>query len=232
METLAFLIGVILPPLALMVLWGGLIYRFGIWWKLPIPKMTLFPAPEPGSDTFLGILKATFFFPGLFKGDKTLWSGAIVFHGMLALILVGHVRVVTDFPRLWAALHINADTMSAVTGGAAGIMIMLTLMFLIYRRLFTDRVREITQSGDWVVLVLILAIILTGNLMRFFGHFDLELTRAYFFSLATFQFSPAPLKGWFLLHFMLGQILFMYLPFSKLLHFGGIFFTQTALQRR
>jgi hypothetical protein len=26
--------------------------------------------------------------------------------------------------------------------------------------------------------------------------------------------------------------LFIYLPFSKLLHLGGIFFTQTALQRR
>jgi nitrate reductase gamma subunit len=232
MEAFGYLVGVILPPITVIVLLGGLIFRLREWWKLAIPKMTLFPAPEPGSETFLGVLKATFFFPGLFKGDRSLWAGAIVFHGMLALILVGHVRVVTDFPWLWAALGINADTMSAVSGGAAGIMIMLALFFLIYRRVAIERVRDITQAGDWTALILILAIICTGNVMRFFGHFDLELTRAYFASLITFKFAAPPLAGWFLLHFLLGQMLFMYLPFSKILHFGGIFFTQTALQRR
>lgn len=232
METLGYLIGVILPPITLVVLVVGLIYRFRIWWKLPIPKMTLFPAPDPGSDTFLGVLKATFFFPGLFKGDKSLWAAAWVFHAMLVLILVGHVRVAMDFPRLWAALGINADSMSAWSGGAAGIVILLTVIFLLLRRMSLERVREITQGGDWFALVLVLLIIFSGNAMRFLEHFDLKLTRAYFASLVMFKFSLPPLKGWFLLHFFLGQVLFMYLPFSKLLHFGGIFFTQTALQRR
>ncbi|MFH1434074.1 MAG: respiratory nitrate reductase subunit gamma [Pseudomonadota bacterium] len=232
METFGYLVGVVLPPVALVIFLGGIIYRLAVWWKLPIPKITIFPAPEPGSGTFLGVLKATFFFPGLFKGDKALWTGAWVFHLMLAFIFVGHVRVFTDFPLLWKALGINADTMSAVTGGAAGILIMLTLVYLILRRVTVGRVREITQSGDWTALLLILAIIGTGNAMRFHEHFDLMLTRTYFASLVTFQFAMPPLKGWFLMHFLLGQLLFMYLPFSKLLHFGGIFFTQTAIQRR
>ncbi len=232
MEGFGYLVGVILPPITLAVFVGGLLYRFRVWWKLPIPKMTLYPAPEEGADTFVGVLKATFFFPGLFKGDRFLWVSAWVFHAMLALILVGHVRVVVDFPRLWAALGINADTMSAVTGGAAGILIMLTALLLIFRRIVVGRVREITQSGDYIALLLLLAIIVTGNIMRFFGHFDLSLTREYFASLVTLKFALPPLKTPFLLHFMLGQALFMYLPFSKILHFGGIFFTQTALQRR
>lgn len=231
MESLAYFVGVVLPPITLIIFAGGVVYRLLEWWKLPIPKMTLFPAPEEG-ETFIGVLKATFFFPGLFKSDRMLWLGAWIFHGVLAAILVGHIRVAIDFPRLWVALGINADTMSSVSGGIGGILIMAAILFLIVRRLLVKRVREITQNGDWIALFLILAIICTGNMMRFFGHFDLELTRAYFASLFTLQFAAPPLKVWFLLHFLLVQSLLMYIPFSKLLHFGGIFFTQTALQRR
>jgi nitrate reductase gamma subunit len=107
---------------------------------------------------------------------------AWVFHAMLVLILIGHVRVAMDFPRLWAALGINADSMSAWIGGAAGIVIMLTVIFLLLRRMTLERVREITQGGDWFALVLVLLIILSGNAMRFLEHFDLKLTRAYFAS--------------------------------------------------
>jgi len=232
MQEVAFLVGVILPPVTLMVLVGGLIVRLRYWWKLPTPKLTLFPAPEPGSDHFLGVLKASFFFPGLFQGDRTLWFFAWVFHAMLALILIGHARVVTDFPALWAALGVNADTMSAATGGGAGIIILLAAALLLVRRISIPRVREITQAGDYLALFLLLAIILSGDAMRFLGHFELEQTRGYFAGLIRLQAPLPPLKGWFLLHFLLGQSLLMYLSFSKLLHFGGIFFTQTALQRR
>jgi len=232
MESLGFLVGVILPPITLVVLVGGLLYRVRYWWKLPTPKLTLFPAPEPGPDHLVGVLKATFFFPGLFKSDRTLWLFAWGFHAMLALILLGHLRVVTDFPRLWAALGINADTMSAGIGGTAGILILLTAALLLFRRFRIPRVREITQAGDYIALFLLLAIILSGNAMRFLGHFELAQTREYFANLMLLKAPLPPQKPWFLLHFLLGQTLFLYLPFSKILHFGGIFFTQAALQRR
>jgi nitrate reductase gamma subunit len=161
-----------------------------------------------------------------------LWTGAWVFHATLALILIGHIRVGTDFPALWAALGINADTMSTTVGTGAGIVILLAVLLLTYRRLAIPRVQEITQTGDYLALFLLLAVILSGNVMRFQGHFDLSLTREYFASLIRFQAPIPPLNGWFLVHFLLGQVLFLYLPFSKLLHLGGIFFTQTALQRR
>ncbi len=71
---------------------------------------------------------------------------ALVFHAMLALILIGHVRVAMDFPRLWAALGINADSMSAWVGGAAGIVIMLPVIFLLLRRMTLERVRQIIDE--------------------------------------------------------------------------------------
>jgi len=232
MREFAFFVGVILPPITLVVFIGGLLYRLYLWWKLPSPITTLYPAPGPGVATFFSVLKATFFFPSLLKTDRPFWVFSWIFHATLALILIGHIRVGTDFPALWKALGINADTMSTVIGTTAGIIILLAAIFLIIRRLMIPRVREVTKAGDYLALSLLLAIIVTGDAMRVLGHFDLELTREYFAGLVGLRAPLPPLKGWFLVHFLLGQMLLFYLPFSKLLHFGGIFFTQTALQRR
>ena len=232
MEGFGYFVGVILPPITVLVFLGGFIYRLLEWRKQAMPRMTLYPAPEPGADTFWGVIKATFFAPSLYKEDRMLWTGSWVFHATLALILIGHIRVVTDFPAIWAALGINADMMSTTVGTSAGIIILLAVLLLTYRRLTIPRVQEITQAGDYLALILLLAVILSGNAMRFQEHFDLNLTREYFAGLIRFQATLPPLNGWFLIHFLLGQILFLYLPFSKILHLGGIFFTQTVLQRR
>ncbi len=232
MEGFGYFVGAVLPPITVIVFLGGLAYRILEWRKLAMPKITLYPAPAPGADTFWGVFRATFFSPGLFKADRALWTGAWIFHAALALILIGHVRVGMDFPALWAAAGINADIMSATVGTTAGVIILLTTVFLTYRRFALSRVQEISQAGDYFALFLVLAVILSGNAMRFQGHFDLNLTREYFAGLTRFQAPIPPLNGWFLAHFLLGQVLFLYLPFSKLLHLGGIFFTQTALQRR
>lgn len=232
MEGFAYFVGAVLPPITLLVFLGGLAYRIFEWRKLAMPKMTLYPAPKPGAETFFGVFRATFFSPGLFKADRALWTAAWVFHAALALILIGHIRVGTDFPGIWAALGINADVMSATVGTTAGVIILLATLFLTYRRFANPRVQEISQAGDYFALFLLLAVILSGNAMRFQGHFDLNLTREYFAGLILFQSPTPPSNEWFLVHFLLGQVLFLYLPFSKLLHLGGIFLTQTALQRR
>jgi nitrate reductase gamma subunit len=232
MEGFGYFVGVILPPITLVVFLAGLVYRLQEWRKMAMPKMTLYPAPQPGGDTFWSVLKSTFFSPGLFKADRFLWVWAWIFHAALALILIGHIRVGTDFPALWAALGINADLMSSTIGTGAGVVIFLAAILLTYRRMAIPRVQEITQGGDYLALFLLIAAILSGNAMRFQGHFDLSLTRDYFAGLIQLRGSLPPQNGWFLTHYLLGQILLLYLPFSKLLHLGGIFFTQTALQRR
>jgi nitrate reductase gamma subunit len=219
-----------LPPIAIVIFIVGMGYRLYAWKKRPYPKMTLYPAPEKAS--FSSVVKATFFFPSLFKGDVSLWVMSWVFHAVLALILMGHIRVFTDFPALWVALGINADAMSATIGGAAGIIIMITLVLLVIRRFGTERVREISGPGDYFALLLLMAVILTGNAMRFYTHIELDTTRAYFAGLVTLSAAKLPLDGWFLAHFFFVQVLLMYIPFSKILHFGGVFFSQLAIQRR
>ena len=224
----------VLPYITLIVFVVGMGYRFYVWSKTPQPgAITLFPAPESGRATFVNVIRESFLFPSLFKGDRFLWLISWIFHLTLALIAVGHVRVFTDFPRLWAALGINADTMSAVSGGIAGILITVCAVLLIGRRLAIVRVKEATNPSDYLALLLIVAILVTGNLMRFGAHFDLAITGEYFAALATLSVTSAafPQSGMFMLHFLLAQLLIIFIPFSKILHLGGIFFTQTLIQK-
>jgi nitrate reductase gamma subunit len=206
-----------------------------IWAKTPQPaRMTLFPAPAAGAQTFWSVVKESLFFPGLFRGEKTLWVTAWIFHASLALILLGHLRVFTPyFDQIMVSLGVKVDTVSAVGGGAAGIVILVCVLVLLVRRFVLPQVREISHLSDLFALLLILAIILTGDLMRFGEHFDLALTRNYFAALLTFNLGSVqtPASAMFQVHFLLVQGLVMYVPFSKILHFGGIFFTQTLIQR-
>ncbi len=232
MSAFAFVVGVVLPYVVVPVFIAGMAYRFRVWIKTPQPaKMTLFPAAD---TTFRGVLSETLFFPSLFRGDCILWSFAWLFHATLALVFIGHIRVFTgliDKTLLSAGLSPEGvDAMSYYSGGAAGILLLATGLLLFFRRIGVARVREISSVPDFLAPLLLIAIIATGDLMRFAGHFDLSQTRIWAASLLAF--SPVvPDNGMFLLHLTLAQLLIVFIPFSKILHFGGIFFTQAIIKR-
>lgn len=221
-----------MPYITIVLFLAGMAYRLLAWAKLPQPAMTLFPQPAGGGKK--GVLQEVFFFPKLLRSDKLLWTLAWIFHAALALIVLGHLRVIIDFAFLWNALGMtpaDVDSMSATAGGAAGFVISAALLGIILRRVFLKRVREISTGGDWIALLLIMAILVTGNAMRLGAHFDLAQTREWFIGLVTFSSVAVPQNTAFIWHLFLGQLLFLYIPYSKILHFGGIFFSQTALHR-
>jgi len=229
-----FFVGSILPYITIVVFLGGIFYRFNKWRKQPKPKMTLSPAPDPGIPRFKELLKETIFFRSLFKGDRNLWIFSWLFHIMLALIFIGHLRVISWLPdNLLGSLGMtteNINTMSQISGGGAGLIIIFMILFLLGRRIFTKRVREISYRGDYIALLLILIVLITGDAMRLVSHFDLALTRDYFMGLITFSAVSMPANNWFAAHYLFAQLLILYMPFSKLLHFGGIFFTEALVQ--
>jgi nitrate reductase gamma subunit len=234
MNGFAFFVGGVLPYAALAIFVVGMGYRFYVWFKTPQPgKMTLFPAPR-GSLT-KGVLAEVFFFPSLFRGDRSLWLMSWTFHLTLALVFLGHLRVFTGLiDQLLYRMGVSPEGvswMSSTIGGAAGIVMVATLLLLFIRRLTSQRVREITRFSDLFALVLLLGIVVTGDMMRFAGHFDLGQTRIWAVSLLAFS-PQVPQNGLFLLHALLAQLLLIYIPFSKILHFGGVFFTQALVQRR
>jgi nitrate reductase gamma subunit len=155
---------------------------------------------------------------------------------MLALILIGHLRIFAWLPdNILMALGMSPegiDTMSSVSGGTAGIVILAALLFLLGRRIVVLRVKQISSGDDYFALILLLMVVITGDVMRFISHFDPEITREYFHALFTFSSFTVPDNGWFIAHFFLVQLLIIYMPFSKILHFGGIFFSEALIYQR
>jgi nitrate reductase gamma subunit len=238
MEILRFVLGVLLPYSAVAVFLAGIGYRIYIWKKLASPAMTLFPAPPTEGANQRNAVAEALLFRSLFKGDRVLWGMAWSFHAVLALILVGHLRVFANVDAVLVRLGMTEpeiQAMSAGTGGAAGIAIAAATLLLLLRRAAVPRVREISGLVDYAMLLLIAAILTTGNLMRFGAeHFDLGLTRDYFAALAGFagagRFAALD-NGLFLIHMSLAFALVALMPFSKLLHFGGIFFTHQLVRK-
>lgn len=233
MNTFKFIVGAILPYVVMPAFVAGMSYRFWTWSKSPQPdRMTLFPA---GGSTFREVLAETLLFPSLFRGDRVLWFLAWFFHATLALVFLGHIRVFTGaIDRILEVVGMTPkglDLMSGLVGGAAGILLLAIGLLLLLRRVALPRVREITGIPDVLATLLVVAIIITGDILRFSAPFDLEQTRVWAASLLAF--SPVvPTNDMFLLHLALSQVLILFIPFSKILHFGGIFFTQTLIKRR
>jgi nitrate reductase gamma subunit len=224
---------IILPYIAVAVFFLGTWLRIVSWIKTPQPgKMVLSPWPKGG---IIGsLIKEAILFPSLFKGNRPLWVYSWLFHAALTLIVLGHLRVFTSFiDTVLSGWGVNVQAMSSSFGGAAGIVIIITVLLLLLRRFLVKSVREITNFADFFALILLLAIITTGNSMRFGDHFDLNITREYFSHLFTFSFAGMviPENPVFRAHFFSVLLLMMYIPFSKILHFGGIFFTQSLIKR-
>ena len=238
MEVVRFVVGGILPYVALGVFVAAMANRLYAWRKLPAPAMTLFPAAETNGANTINTIKEATLFSSLFRGDRLLWSFAWVFHVVLALVFVGHFRVFGNVDGILMSAGMTdagIQAMSGGVGGVAGIIILVTALFLLIRRFVIPRVSEITSFGDIFALSLIGLILITGNIMRFGAeHFDLTLTREYFASLVTFSGvsdAAALQNNMFLVHFGLALLLIMYIPYSKILHFGGIFFTHPLIRK-
>ena len=233
MSRTAFFVGGILPYLAATVFLTGVVSRLRAWRRVPHPGlMTVYPTKGSG---IAELAKEALFFPSLFRGDRTLWLLSWSFHVTLALALIGHLRVVTALlDRGLASVGVGSAgvaAMSAIAGGAAGIVLLVTVMTLLARRLLLARVREISTPPDFLALLLLVAVITTGNVMRFGGmRFDLAETRVWAASLLTC--SPVvPAHPAFLLHAFFAELMIFYIAFSKLMHFGGVFFTLSLIKR-
>lgn len=227
-------VGGVLPYIAVSVFVAGMAYRFYVWFNTKQPgKMKLFTSHD--STLAKDVLAEALLFPSLFRGDRSLWTMSWFFHITLALAAIGHLRVVTGFvDGTLMALGMSEGgilQMSAVAGGGAGIVLLCTGVLLLVRRLSIPRVREISGIPDFFALLLLIAIITTGNAMRFGQHISLTETREWAQSLLAFSPNVPTGNGWFLLHALLAFLLLMYIPFSKILHFGGIFFTQALVKR-
>ena len=106
--------------------------------------------------------------------------------------------------------------------------LMLGLSFLLVRRLWSPQLRYISLIGDYFPLLLILAIGVTGLLMRHIVRVDIVGVKEVAMGLLTFDFTlPQGVHWIFYAHLLFVTTLFAYFPFSKLVHMAGVFMSPT-----
>lgn len=166
----------------------------------------------------------------VYGSNKYLWLGALVFHWSLLIILIRHLRLFMEpIPSFVIGLQ-NLDGFFQV--GLPGLLITdvlvtAALLYLISRRIFSAKLRYISLSSDYFPLFLILGIVITGILMRYFDKVNLLQVKEWAISLILLKPVIPQVGVLFYTHLFMVCVLFTYFPFSKLLHMPGIFLSPT-----
>ncbi|MCU7905020.1 MAG: respiratory nitrate reductase subunit gamma [Candidatus Thiodiazotropha sp. (ex Epidulcina cf. delphinae)] len=209
---------------ATMVLVLGLARKIAQYAKTPAPlKIPTTPAPVTQFGVVLRMCREVMFFESLFKSTKWTWIFAWMFHFGLLLVLLRHLRYFID--PVWLPIRLiqpfGKYAAFAMIAGLAGLLI---------RRVFVDRVRYISAPSDYLWLLLLLVIGISGAAMTFVIHTDVVAVKRFFTGFWTFSGGDLPMDPILLTHLTMVVVLMLLLPVSKLLHIPGIFFSPTRNQ--
>ena len=213
----------------------GLIFVIGVVLRIyqyattPQPiKIMLTPAPLTKSGAFARVLGEVFFFKSLFKSNISTWVFGYLFHISFFLLIFMHFLrhfIYSNPLPWWYNIFVNI-------GIVCGIIMVLSLFLLLMRRVIIERVKFISLFQDYLILILLMLIGLAGLSLNYvltpsaLTVVDNRLD-PYIDGLLTFQFTNIPSNPVFLIHYTLVMLLVLYIPFSKVMHFVGIFFSPT-----
>ena len=181
------------------------------------------PAPTTTSGVALRLTREVVFFESLFKSSKWTWIFGWMFHAALLLVLLRHLRYFQQ--PVWTPV-----VLIQAFGMVAGFAMVAGLAGLWARRFLVDRGRYISTPSDHLHLALLMAIGLSGLMMRFVAHTDIVAVKAFMLGLMRLDIQPLPADPLLLLHLALVALLMVVFPISKLLHAPGLFFSPTRNQ--
>jgi nitrate reductase gamma subunit len=200
--------------------------------------------------TVFGVIKRmameVFLFRSLFRNDKAnlgdqgrviyganrfLWAGGLVFHWSLLIVAVRHLRFFLE-PVPSAIIFLQKVDglfdIAVPTVLVTDFLLIVALTYLVARRVVTPQIRYLSLASDYFPLFLIGAIVMSGILMRNLFNVDLFAVKKLVTGIAGFQVVlPAEIGLIFYIHLFLVCVLLAYLPFSKLTHMAGVFFSPT-----
>ncbi len=168
-----------------------------------------------------------------YESSKWLWMFALIFHYSFLVVIIRHMRLFLDpvpFFVDWLEFIDGIFQVGAPNWYITDVGLLLGCVLLFSRRLITRHVRFISLVNDYFPLVLIFAIALTGVLMRYFLRTDIDIVNIKQLLVGLVTFSPtigAEIGAIFYIHLFLVCVLLAYFPFSKLVHFAGVFLSPT-----
>ena len=167
----------------------------------------------------------------IYGGNRWLWLGGLAFHWSLLIVLIRHLRFFTEpvfQPSIWISTIDGILQLALPALFITDFIILTAVSYLLVRRLVSTRIRYISIPSDYLALFLILAVVISGILMRSLFKVDLVAVKELAISVITFRPSvPAGIGLPFFIHFLLVCALIAYFPFSKMMHAAGILLSPT-----
>lgn len=235
----------------LVVLWRAIKYAtmpIHLRWELyPVPHE---PEHEHGGSFFeeqefwkkprkhdkLNELKEMFeemlFIKRVYQNKRGMWYFSWPFHGGIYLILAWFALMFIKAVLILAGLSegsilvIIADYLILLTGIVGILAATFGCLGLLALRLSNKDLRKYSSGVDYFNLVFILVVLLTGWVAWLGFDPTFDTAKAYMLSLVSFGGVDMPaLSGATLVHMILLELLFVYIPFTKMSHYIGKYFT-------
>ena len=162
--------------------------------------------------------------------SKNMRLASNLFHIGILFILAGHLFGLLTPPSLYHYVISteNKQLLAMVSGGFFGVLCLIGLVMLIYRRLVDDRVRANSNLSDILLLLVLLVQLLLGlaTIPASAEHMDgsvMVMLSSWAQSIVTAQpleaaAAIAPVSLVYKAHVLLGITLFVLFPFTRLVH--------------
>lgn len=167
----------------------------------------------------------------IYYSSKWLWCISLIFHYSVLIIVIRHFRFFIEpvpAPITWieaidGIMQVGSPRFYWTGGLALG-----TLVFLFLRRVCDHKLRYISLFNDYFPLWLLLGIVCSGLLLRYFDKTEIAEVKIYLMALTHFMpISAQGINELFFVHLTLVCTLLIVFPFSKLAHMPGVFFSPT-----
>ncbi len=203
----------------------GVGYKIYEYARTPAPlKVPTMPAPLTSHGVAWRLFTEVVFFKSLFRSNKWIWMLGWLFHVCLLLVLLRHLRYFIDPVWLWVDL-LQPFGKYAAFGMVAG------LVGLLARRIVVERIRYISNPSDYIMLILLLIIGMSGSMMTFVKHTDIVQLKAALLGFLSLNWQyNLPADPILFVHLTAVFALMIVFPFSKLLHAPGVFFSPSRNQ--
>ncbi len=253
--------GIFIPYVAVAIFLIGFIWRVVGWARSPVPfripstcgqqkslpwmSYAYTDSPYTKTGVVLRMVLEVLLFRSLFRNtkfeqhgdrlvyrwEKWLWLGALLFHYAFLVTIVRHLRFFAEpVPFFVQWLEALDGFLQIGLPGIflSGIVLAVAAIYLLLRRMFMAEIRYISLPSDYFPLFLIIAIAVSGIMMRYFTKVDVVAVKELTLGLVTFGPTiPEGVGGLFYVHMFLVCVLLIYFPYSKLMHLGGIFMSPT-----
>lgn len=239
MDWFSYLVAGIMVYVAVAVFIIGVTFQIYQWLGAPKTRIKTgyFPKPATTGERWLKVAEDSFVFPEVIKFDRWMWFFTILFHFGLLSAFVGHLRLLQEFTPLVSLLGPKGmDRFASWSGGFMGVVLIAGLLYYLLRRL-NFPFRELSVSEDYILLILLILTVIMGNLMRFFGDIPVADYRTYLQSLLIFRpafpeaLAASSTKWALILHVLFANLVFIFFPFSKLVHVIATFPANLARRR-